>query len=513
MLYAASTFFSSVNIGYRHLLPLLPFLFIFISRLTLDVSRFTHHVLRITHYALRFTFYALLICYLAVTLRLSPHYLAYFNVRGGQAIATWWTRISTGGRTCGICAIGWRRTGSSASTTPTTARPAPQVYGIQADFLPPDPRAVGFAPLDPAPGVYAIGATVLQGVYTPDVNTYAWFRAREPVARLGHALFVYEVPERPAPAWAALCADPSPPLSPEEVRARFGNPDLRVILLDCGQSWIYPAGENPGGYVLPPGAEPPPGATLEVAARHPDGSPFYDVYRVESKWPTPERPVANVTLDGPLAFLGYQVDMTGAHPGAVIELQTLWKVNEIPSRPLSLMAHLVGMDGDAVAVGDGLGVPIETMAAGRRDRTASPAPGARRNTGGRIPPPDGSLLAGHDGAVVGADGGRRSERPDRIDDGGGVRVGRNGIPAYGVSLPKHENCMIIPTVLKNKKTRGILQLLLSLALLVWLVGRVGLDEIVSVLTGIDWAWYLPAFLLFCSTCSCAPIGGTFSSAR
>ena len=51
-------------------------------------------------------------------------------------------------------------------------------------------------------------------------------------------------------------------------------------------------------------------------------------------------------------------------------------------------------------------------------------------------------------------------------------------------------------MLKNKKTRGILQLLLSLALLAWLVSRVGLDEIASVLTGIDWAWYLPAFLLF-----------------
>jgi uncharacterized membrane protein YbhN (UPF0104 family) len=56
--------------------------------------------------------------------------------------------------------------------------------------------------------------------------------------------------------------------------------------------------------------------------------------------------------------------------------------------------------------------------------------------------------------------------------------------------------MIIPFVLKNKKTRGILQLLFSLILLAWLVGRVGLDEIKSVLTGINWAWYLPAFLFF-----------------
>jgi len=51
-------------------------------------------------------------------------------------------------------------------------------------------------------------------------------------------------------------------------------------------------------------------------------------------------------------------------------------------------------------------------------------------------------------------------------------------------------------VLKNKKARGILQLLFSLALLAWLVERVGLDEIAGVLTGINWAWYLPALLFF-----------------
>jgi len=48
----------------------------------------------------------------------------------------------------------------------------------------------------------------------------------------------------------------------------------------------------------------------------------------------------------------------------------------------------------------------------------------------------------------------------------------------------------------SKKTRGILQLLLSLVLLTWLVNRVGLDEIARVLTGINWTWYFLAFLVF-----------------
>ena len=51
-------------------------------------------------------------------------------------------------------------------------------------------------------------------------------------------------------------------------------------------------------------------------------------------------------------------------------------------------------------------------------------------------------------------------------------------------------------MLKNKKVRGFLQILLSLVLLTWLIGRAGLGEVVDSLSDLDWAWYLPAFLLF-----------------
>ena len=51
-------------------------------------------------------------------------------------------------------------------------------------------------------------------------------------------------------------------------------------------------------------------------------------------------------------------------------------------------------------------------------------------------------------------------------------------------------------MLRDKRTRGILQLLFSLGLLIWLVSRAGLDQIAGALAGIDWTWYLPAFVLF-----------------
>ena len=51
-------------------------------------------------------------------------------------------------------------------------------------------------------------------------------------------------------------------------------------------------------------------------------------------------------------------------------------------------------------------------------------------------------------------------------------------------------------MLKNKKARGFLQILLSLILLIWLIGRAGLDEVLDTFSGMHWSWYLPAFALF-----------------
>ncbi|OQY16830.1 MAG: hypothetical protein B6I35_15385 [Anaerolineaceae bacterium 4572_32.2] len=67
-----------------------------------------------------------------------------------------------------------------------------------------------------------------------------------------------------------------------------------------------------------------------------------------------------IDTNGPLSFLGYTIRQRAAET----ELDTYWQVTNVPTRPLSIMAHLVTTDGIAVAVGDGLGVPIETWRPG-----------------------------------------------------------------------------------------------------------------------------------------------------
>ncbi len=50
--------------------------------------------------------------------------------------------------------------------------------------------------------------------------------------------------------------------------------------------------------------------------------------------------------------------------------------------------------------------------------------------------------------------------------------------------------------LNRKQLLGIAQILLSVALLIWLLSRVGLEEVLSTLATINWAWYAVAFVLF-----------------
>ncbi len=383
LVYLASTPLSSVNIGYRHLLPVLPFLFILAGRTGAEAGCASQAKARATlqakacatlQYVSRFTYYSLLSWLALGTLRVSPHYLAFFNELAGGPAGGYRYLVDSNldwGQNLWQLRDWMQENGVERVFYAHYSPARPEVYGVAVDWLPPDPRAVPFRPLDPAPGVYAIGATVLQGVYTPDVNTYAWFRARQPLARLGHALFLYRVEPRPAPRWAALCADAVATLPPDALRAGPGRADLRVVYVDCSHTWVSLAPGLPGLLVLPPGAEAPPGAALDVPARRADGRPLYNLYRVDGAL-APDHPLT-ATLDGPLDFLGYtliqQVDG--------MELRTFWEVKEVPARPLSLMGHLLGADGTPVAVADGMGFPVDQWQPGdliiQRHRLPLPA--------------------------------------------------------------------------------------------------------------------------------------------
>jgi hypothetical protein len=258
---------------------------------------------------------------------------------------------------------------------------------------------------NPAPGLYAVSATTLDGVPLPYPSTYRGFRHREPFAKLGYAMFLYRIEdpaERPAgaPRWLAQCTDPAPPLTPEAVAEGFGVPDLRQITFDCAQSWIYPeGGQVPGWYARhtpgvdrlrwpretehlawwPAWTEALPRTTLRLSYSQPQPGalpPFalwtWAPADLDGAY-TPRR----VALEDTLTFLGYGAPER-AEAGEAVRVLTYWRVERVPARPLSLMLHLRAPSGAGLAVGDGLGVPIDQWRAGdilvQRHRLAVPAP-------------------------------------------------------------------------------------------------------------------------------------------
>ena len=102
----------------------------------------------------------------------------------------------------------------------------PATYGIDYEPIAPMAGAPPVLPsrFNPAPGVYVLSASSLQGVPLADVNTYDYFRHRD--AHGAHRPRDVRVRRAsrpsPMPGWVAQCAAPTPPLEPADIAAGFG---------------------------------------------------------------------------------------------------------------------------------------------------------------------------------------------------------------------------------------------------------------------------------------------------
>ncbi len=143
---------------------------------------------------------------IAVALWIHPHYLSYFNpIAGGPA---------NGYRVLIDSNVDWgqdllrlrRWMGETGVTSVKlgwfgTADPA--YYAIAHEPLPGLGRDaffrlwwdVPFDPAQPEPGLYAISATSLweTPLRPEEKHVYAWFRARQPSARVGYSILIYDL--------------------------------------------------------------------------------------------------------------------------------------------------------------------------------------------------------------------------------------------------------------------------------------------------------------------------------
>ena len=192
--YFAGSMLITLNIGYRHLLPVLPLLFILIGQL----AQIRWNTKSIGAYAV-----SVLFVWLAIgTWSVFPDYLAYFNEaaggpEGGKRI------LVDSNLDWGQDLIGLReymeREGIDKVKLGYFGSAYPESYGINYEPLPGFIRywwpqdSYPAALLNPTPGVYAISVTNLQGVLFPNRQLYSQFISRKPEAMIGHSIYIYRL--------------------------------------------------------------------------------------------------------------------------------------------------------------------------------------------------------------------------------------------------------------------------------------------------------------------------------
>jgi 4-amino-4-deoxy-L-arabinose transferase-like glycosyltransferase len=404
ILYTGFAIYGGMNIGYRHMLPVHPFIYLAIGGGVWSWAWGQHPRLW-----RRLMVGALGVWYLVGFARMFPYEIAFFNeLIGGPRNGHHYlidSNIDWGQGYKALRAYLKVHPGPVPQVAYHFTNVNPGFYGIEHVALPPEITAPPIiAPFHPRPGRYVISVTALQRGWPEDPDAYAWFRQTPPTAELAYSFFVYDI-DPPPLEWFGQCTVPAAPLIPELVALGFGQKDLRRIYFDCTSAWLYPGGgEQPGAYglhheIVPEKAHTfpsllpslPQATDAFIARRLADLRLSFDMRRYTRQFPafvlyeqerTPSMPspqsvaalpvatlpskmtlsqMTPLALDGPLTFLGATVypDGTG------LDVETWWQVTQAPGvHFFSIMGHLLTTQGEVLSVADGLGVSPEMLRAG-----------------------------------------------------------------------------------------------------------------------------------------------------
>lgn len=395
-----------MNVSYRHMLPLHPFLHLVIAQGLISWIRQQR-----SHPWAQLVWGAMGLWYIFGTLNVFPDELAFFNELVGGP--------NNGYRYLTDYTQDW---GQSFKELRNYLRASPGPEPNIVHFTPIHPGFYGVtfrplfptagatqkaAPFHPQSGRYVIGVAPLYGLVGPDPLQLEWFRRARPTAIVGHGLFVYDVISQPL--WLSQCVTPVIPLDDTAILQGFGlgqlmDSNLRQANFDCMEAWLYPGnGEQRGIYALhhdlleeqsrcltpllrcDPLPEDPfiarrlSGARLSYEQRDFSLLPAFALYERETDrvnappllWmnaahaETQPAALVNgrsitipVSMNGPLVFLGAM----SFNESDGLEVETWWQVAEgTISRPFSIMAHLLTEQGEVISVADGLGVSPQVL--------------------------------------------------------------------------------------------------------------------------------------------------------
>jgi len=189
-LYAYVSITGNLNIGFRHLFPILPFMFILISKQIISLLARLKGQMKIVLTSI----VALLVLWLvAETAFAYPYYLAYFNETiGGSKNGYKYVTDSN---------VDWgqdlKRLTNWVNENQISKIRVDYFGGGDVEHYLGDKAIIWHANRGQEPGWYAISATFLQNsLYykiTKGEADYQWLRERQPYAEIGHSILVYKV--------------------------------------------------------------------------------------------------------------------------------------------------------------------------------------------------------------------------------------------------------------------------------------------------------------------------------
>ena len=356
--YFAIALTTDINLGYRHILPILPFLIIFSFASIATTGSWEEESRRVL------TTIFLAVWLIVGTLFIYPDFLAYFNNFAGGPENGWRSLVDSN--------IDW---GQDLDDLPQWmaenkvdevwlsyfGEARPDYYGISyqgLDSFPPrfmNPQARPFFPQDPAPGIYAISATNLQGVQFANHDQFSWFRDKKPIDKLGYTIFLYEVPAHGGPVSLLLSGVQVDEILPEDF-VKFGSNDIRPRWFDMSEALIIPS-STPAWLIYDSELTPPQALTpyydqIKVVA---DNSDKYQIARFD-KSEIPENTLVEFSHEnGKIGLLDVEKNMAGKSEMTIV---TTWEQIGEP-QPLKIFIHVIGKNGEIITQWDGLGLTWE----------------------------------------------------------------------------------------------------------------------------------------------------------
>ncbi|MCP4359308.1 MAG: glycosyltransferase family 39 protein [Chloroflexi bacterium] len=368
--YFAIALTSDINLGYRHLLPILPFTAVFIANTISDFGfRISELQFRIPHSIFRNMATVFMVMLLLVVLRIHPHYLSYFNVLAGGPDGGWRYLVDSNidwGQDLNKLK-GWMdENGVEEVWLSYFGESRPDYYGIEywgLDSWPPrlmNPQARPYYPPDPAPGIYAISATNLQGVHFDNHDQYAWFREREPIAKVGYSIFLYDVPAHGELVDVVLAGMQLDEISPadfahldsNDIVPRWIDPALAALLPQSDNRWLLLAKDA--------AVSPPLAAQISISSKQ-TGTDDYAIYQMPPLTVLSDDPIIIFAAgEGEVGLMKAAVNIPllseteATVPGQDLLVNTSWQQNSSP-QPVQIFIHLVDDNDNIVAQWDGLG--------------------------------------------------------------------------------------------------------------------------------------------------------------